>query len=181
MKKTIAILIFCLLAITGFGCQKDNSSNTGVDIPSGWKNFESSDYGFSIAYPNNMEMRARAIEQQDSTYVGLQGNFFASLRDPEREEKPVSIAAFYAFKDLSVEKFIESLQASDPDNITIKETSDLSQGGLAMKKIVNTTALGTDKTHYVFSLNGNLIVISVFLEEDGNFAPLVSTMQVLVE
>jgi hypothetical protein len=177
MKKFFTFLILGFLLVVGFGCQ----SNNGVKIPSGWITFKSSDYGFSLAYPDNMEMRGRSVERQSSSYIGLSGNFFASLRDVKRESKPVSLAVFYSFKDISTDKFIDSLKTSDPDNITIKETIDLSQGGLSIKKIINTTALGTDKVHYVFQNDGNLIVVSVFIGEENNFTPVLATMQVLTK
>ncbi|MFH1253251.1 MAG: hypothetical protein V1664_02865 [Candidatus Uhrbacteria bacterium] len=174
--KTIFPLLVVGLLFVGFGCQKNNNQPK-VDVPFGWINFESADYGFAVSYPDNFELRSRPLEQQDSSYVGLPGNFFASLRDVKREQNSVTIAAFYAFKDVSVEKFSEALKASDPDNITIKETSDLSQGGLAIKKITSTTAMGTDKIHYVFLSGENLIVISVILDEGPNFEPLLATMR----
>lgn len=175
-KKIISLFILGLLFV-GFGCQNNGASK--VEVPRGWTTFESADYDFALSYPDNYEFRSRPIDQQDSSYVGLSGNFFASLRDIKREKDPVTLAAFYSFKGINVDDFSAALQVSDPDNITIKETSDLSQGGLAMKKIVNTTAMGVDKTHYLFLRDKNLIVVSVFLSEEENFAPVFATMREL--
>lgn len=177
MKKII--VVFFLLVIAGFGCQKFGGGSPRVHVPNGWTTYSDTTYDFSISYPDNMELRQRSSEIQDSTYAGLQGKFFLSLRDIEREEKPVTIATFYAFKDISVEKFSESLQASDKENITIKEIVDITQGGIAMKKMTNTTAVGIDKVHYLFQDSENLIVIGVILLEETAFAPVFETMQVL--
>lgn len=174
MKKII--VVFALLVIAGFGCQKFGGGSPKVEIPDGWMTYESADYGFSVSYPDNMELRQRPEEVQNSTYAGLQGKFFLSLRDIKREEKPVTIATFYAFKDTSVEEFSESLQASDPENITIKEITDVAQGGINTKKMVSTTAVGLDKTHYLFTNNENLIVIGVILQEEAIFAPVFETI-----
>ncbi|HBR80090.1 MAG: hypothetical protein UX09_C0048G0003 [Candidatus Uhrbacteria bacterium GW2011_GWE2_45_35] len=173
MKKFIPIILFVLL-FSGFGCQKTQS----VKVPFGWTNFESVDYNFSLAYPDSMELKERPLDQQDSTYAGLQGKFFLSLRDVEREESSTTLALFYAMKDVDYKKFEDSLVASDPESITIKESTDINQGGIPMKKVVSTTALGEDKIHYLFTSGENLIVISVVLREEETFGPVFETMQV---
>jgi hypothetical protein len=126
-----------------------------------------------------MEMKERALDQQDSTYAGLNSKFFASLRDTEREKNPTTLALFYAIKDVDYEKFNEALVASDPEFITIKETSDIDQGGILMKKVVSTTAMEVDKTHYLFMGGDSLIVVSVVLNEEEVFRSVFETMQKL--
>jgi|GEM_PF-3256856 len=179
MKKTLTLLPLLLIALTltAFGCQKFGGGVPKIATPGGWTLFTSSNYNFSLAYPDNMEVNDRSAEQQDSTYAGLQGKFFVSLRDTKREAQPTSIALFYAFKDVDYDKFVTSLTASDQSNITIKENIDVTQGGIAMKKIVSTTALGMDKTHYLFQSGDNLIVVSVVLGEEEAFAPEFATLQ----
>lgn len=179
MKKIFRVLpfLFIALILTAFGCQKFGGGTPKIATPSGWSLFTSSNYKISLAYPENMEVNDRAEAQQDSTYAGLQGKFFASLRETKREEQPTSIALFYAFADSDFDKFSASLVASDQGSITIKETTDVTQGGLEMKKIVSTTASGMDKTHYLFQSGGSLIVVSVVLGEEEVFAPVFATLQ----
>lgn len=150
-----------------------------MKVPDGWTTFESVDYGFSVSYPDNMELKERSSDQQDSTYVGLQGKFFLSLRETEREAEPTSLALFYAMKEVDFEKFNEALVASDQENITIKEIVDITQGEIAMKKITSTTAIGMDKTHYLFQQGENLIVISIVLGEEDVFKPVFETLGVI--
>jgi hypothetical protein len=123
-----------------------------------------------------MELKDRAQDQQDSTYANLSGKFFASLREVKREKEPTTLALFYAFKGVTPDQFSESLQASDQGNITIKETSEVIKNGLTMKKVISTTAIGLDKTHYLFVYGEDLVVISVVLGEEEVFQPILDTM-----
>jgi len=86
------------------------------------------------------------------------------------------MALFYAFKNVTVEQFTKALQDSDPDNITIRETTDVVQGDISMKKIVSSTAMGVDKTHYLFQNGEDLVVISLILGEDEAFKPIFETI-----
>jgi hypothetical protein len=179
MKKTLRVLPLVLIALvlTAFGCQKFGGASSKVSIPSGWTTYSDATYDFSMSYPETMEINERPSDKQDSTYAGLSGKFFLSLRDISREdENAATLALFYAFRDVTVEQFSDSLKASDPDNVTIKETTDLVQGGISMKKIISTTALGFDKTHYLFTRGGNLIVVSVVLGEGETFKPVFETI-----
>jgi len=179
MKKIFQILPLLLIALTltAFGCQKFGGGAPKIPTPSGWSLFSATDYKFSFAYPENMEVNDRPDAQQDSSYAGLQGKFFASLRDTKRDAQPTSIALFYAFANSDFDKFTTSLVASDQGNINLKETTDVTQGGIAMKKVVSTTASGMDKTHYLFMNGDNLIVVSVVLGEEEAFAPEFATLQ----
>ena len=178
MKKIIPLVILTIL-LTGFGCQKFGGGSPKVNVPDGWTTFESVDYNFAVSYPDNMELKERPLDQQDSTYAGLQGKFFLSLRDTVRDGEATTLALFYAMKDVGFEKFNEALVASDQGNITIKETTDITQGGIAMKKIISTTAMGMDKKHYLFMSGENLIVVSIVLGEEEVFGPVFETMVIL--
>ncbi len=179
MKKLLPFIpLFLFVLLLGFGCQKFGGGSPKVNVPSNWTTFESVDFGFAVSYPDNMELKERPLDQQDSTYAGLNGKFFLSLRETEREAEPTSLALFYAMKDVDFEKFNQALVASDQGNITIKETADVTQGGLAMKKVISTTAIGMDKTHYLFMSGENLIVVSVVLGEEEAFKPVFETMVV---
>jgi len=179
--KSLSPLLLIALTLTAFGCQKFGGGTPKITAPDGWKTFNSIEYSFSIAYPENMEVQDRLADKQDTTYLNLSGKFFASLRDVKREDGVSSIALFYSFKDLSFDKFSEALVASDTTNVSIKETTDVTQGGIAMKKIVSTTALGADKIHYLFKSGDNLIVASVIIGEEEAFAPEFATMQIVAE
>lgn len=178
MKKIFQLIPLLLIALTltAFGCQKFGGGAPKVTVPDGWATYQNPGYGFAMSYPSNVEAKQRSDDQLDITYVGLPAKFFLSVRDTEREDSLTVIAQFYSFSDLSVEKFSEALVASDQGNITIKETADVTQGGIAMKKIVSSTAAGIDKTHYVFKSGNNLIVIGIPLGEDEAFKPLFETV-----
>jgi hypothetical protein len=103
--------------------------------------------------------------------------FFASLRDTTRSEQPENLAYFYAVDAGTLEVFTTGLEASDPGNITVKEITDVTQGGIQMKKVVSTTALGVDKIHYLFWKDTTLVIISQFLNENEAFAPVFETMK----
>ncbi len=172
------MIALCVLAVVGFGCVKDTPTVTAPSYE-GWIAYENTDYGFALAYPTNLELRTRPAELQDTEYVGLPVKFFASLRDTTRSEKAENLAYFYAAEGVTLEAFTTALAASDPGNIVVKETSDLSQGGLSMKKIISTTALGADKVHYLFWKDSTLVIISQFLGEDEAFAPVFETLKSL--
>lgn len=178
MKKSFSLLPFILIALTltAFGCQKFGGASPKVNVPDGWATYKNTDYNFSLSYPEKIEVNQRSVDNLAATYVGLSGKFFISIRDTEREDGVATLAQFYAFSDVSVEQFSEGLVASDPGSITIKETTEVEQGGIAMKKIVSTTALGVDKIHYLFERGGNLIVVSIVLGEEEAFAPIFETV-----
>ncbi|MFA6131893.1 MAG: hypothetical protein WC702_02365 [Patescibacteria group bacterium] len=179
MKKILYFLPLVLIALTltAFGCQKFGGGSPKVHVPSGWTTYSDTAYNFAVSYPDTMELRERPSEDQDSTYAGLNGKFFVSIRDISREgEGPATLALFYAFKNVSVEQFSEALQASDQGNIAIGEITDVTQGGIAMKKMISTTAIGMDKTHYLFQNGEDLIVVSVILGEEEVFKPIFETI-----
>lgn len=179
MKKFFSFfpLVLIVLTLAAFGCQKFGGGSPKVYVPSGWTTYSDTTYDLAVSYPDTVELHQRSSEIQDSTYAGLDGKFFLSIRDLSREgEGPATLALFYAFKNVSVDQFSESLQASDQGNITIKETTDVTQGGIAMKKMISTTAMGVDKTHYLFESGDNLIVISIVLGEDETFKPVFGTI-----
>lgn len=147
-----------------------------MNVPAGWTAYKNIDYNFALAYPENIEINQRAVDKLDSTYAGLSGKFFVSVRDIKRENEAVTLALFYAFKNLTIEEFSTALVTSDQGNITIKETTDVIQNGIVMKKIISTTAMGMDKTHYLFTSGDNLIVISIVLGEEEAFKPVFETM-----
>lgn len=146
-------------------------------LPAGWTAYENREYGFSLAYPNNLELRSRPGEDQETVYLGLPVKFFASLRDTARGKEPENIAYFYAAENVTLEQFQGALAASNAPNTTIKETTDVSQGGLAMKKVVSTTAMEIDKIHYLFWQDSTLIIFSQFLQEEEAFAKVFQTLQ----
>ena len=141
--------------------------------------YQNTEFGFAFDYPTSREAKSREPDVQDSSFLDLDAKFFLSLRDTTREEKPVTVARVYSIESVSLEQYTIALEASDPGNITVKETSDLTQGGLAMKKIVNTTAIGIDKTQYLFWKDSTLVVIEVILQEEPAFDPVFATLRVL--
>lgn len=155
-----------------------NPSGPGVfTVPADQQAYTDADHGFAIDYPKTWNLNTRSTDVQDSDYLGLKTKFFISIADPTKSDKPETIARFYAADGVTVDQFTSALLASDPGNITIKETTDVTENGLPMKKIVNTTASGVDKTQYVFLHDQTLVIVSVILQQDDAFAPLLASMR----
>jgi len=164
--------------LVGAGCADSKASLQSS--PSSAQTYENVDYGFVFDFSKGMEMKPRPQEQQATLFYGLPANFFASLRDLNRpdEKEIVSIAYFYVMENVSLDQFTSALTASDPQNVRVLETTDLSSGGLNMKKIVSTTASGINKTNYLFWRETNAIVVSVMLEEEPVFDPILQTFRI---
>jgi hypothetical protein len=163
----IGMILF--LGLLGSGCPRLSQKDETPSNPATQKDFTYQDslYGFIFDYPSGVEMKPRPIEIQDTDYLGIPMKFFASLRDYRQGgESPENIFFFYAAnKDLTIDDFTKALIASDPTSITISQTQSFEQGGLSLTKIINTTASGVEKTHYLFWQNGQLIVLSQFLHQ----------------
>ncbi len=149
---------------------------TPAAAPVAMTHYADADHGFAFDYPSVWNLNERATDLQDNNYLGLTSKFFLSLADPTTETKPETIARFYAADGVTADQFTAALLASDPGNVTIKETTDVNQNGLAMKKVVSTTASGYDKTHYLFYHGETLVIISVILQEDEHFAPVFASL-----
>lgn len=173
MRRFFAAL--AILAVAGFGCTK------APDAPAVDPNatvYENTQYGFSFAYPENMDARQRPEEDQPTPYLGMETNFFLSLRDMVRDDKPTNIAWFYAAPGLTADGFVEALSASNASGaVQVKSTEDVTVNGLEMKKVTSTTEMGTDKTHYLIEREGTLVIISVFLSETSAWEPVLATMR----
>jgi len=137
--------------------------------------YQNDQYKFGFTYPKNLDVRVREDENRQTDYLGMPVDFFISLRDVEREEKPVTLAVFYASPTLSIDAFKTALEASDPASVKVTATEELSIGGLAMTKVTSTTAIELPKTHYLFDREGQTVIVSVILQEEANFAPVLET------
>ncbi len=177
MKRLLIAL--AAVALVGFGCfgKIEPAANTTTSAPEDWIAYENTVYGFALSYPTNMELRSRPEEEQTTEYLGLPVKFFASLRDTVRDTKPTPLASFYAAEQVTVEQFMTALTASDPEHVSVKETADVTLGSLPAKKVVSTTALGTDKVHYLLLKDTTFIIISQFLNEDEALDPVLATLR----
>jgi len=132
-------------------------------------------YGFGFNHPADFAVRERPEGKRAQQYLGMETSFFASLRDMEREEKPVSVAFFYAVPDLSVETFTQAV--NDDESVgEVTSTESMTINGLEVTKVVNTTPLDIDKVHYLFIVDDTTIVTSVFLDEEEAFEPILQTL-----
>lgn len=177
MKRLFATL--AILAVAGFGC-----TNPGNDVPTAvdpsWTVYENAEYGFSFAYPSNMELRQREEEDRADDYLGIQVDFFASLRDTVMDSQPTNVAWFYAAPGLTTEAFTEALVASNAGGaVQVKSTEDVTVNGIAMTKVVSTTEMGKDKTHYLVDRDGTTLVVSVFLMQEAAWDEVLATMRAL--
>ncbi len=145
--------------------------------PFAGETYANEQYGFSFMYPADMEVRVREENVRQTTYLGQDADFFASLRDTVRDAKPTNIAYLYAVPGLTPERFKEALTASGP-GIAVTSTEEVKTNGLILTKVVSTTEIGDDKIHYLFDRNGTMIVVSVFIGETEPFAPILQTFRV---
>lgn len=177
MKKLL--IAAALLALVGFGCAKGSAPAATV-VPADFVNsYENSQFGISFAFPAGVEMRQREEENRAQKYVGIDVDFFASLRNVVRDEEATNLAFFYAAPKLSVDDFEKALVASNADGaIAVKSTEDVAVNGIAMKKITSTTEMGVDKVHYLFDAKDSTIIVSRFLYEEGEFEPIFATIEV---
>lgn len=178
MKR--AFIALALVALTGFGCSPA-PTNDQADTSTAAGPYENSQYGFAFTYPDNMEVHVRSDDTRQTEHVGIPVDFFASLRDTKREDKPVNLAYFYAAPNTTTEQFVAALEASDPA-VKVKSQESVTINDIAMTKIVNSTAVGTDKTYYLFDgKDGSKVIVSVFLNEDQNFDPVLQTFKTFSE
>ncbi len=176
MKKLLSSL--ALVALVGFGC----ASSAPAPTASSDAHYVNQEFGFTLDHSEAIEIRDREAENRADDYLGLTVDFFASVRNVTREEKPVSLAFFYAVPGLSVEEFTSALEASDPNGavkVIAEEDVDVTNGGVAMKKITSTTQMGTDKIHYLWDHDGTTIIASVIIGEGTEFDPILATLKTL--
>jgi len=174
MKRLL--IAFAILAVAGFGCVSKQNQEAAVVDPNATR-YENAQYGFSFAYPSNLEVRQREENIRATPYLGIDADFFISLRDTVRDTKPTNIAWFYAAPGLTADAFTAALVASNPNGaVQVKSVEDVTVNGLDMKKVTSTTEMGDDKTHYLFERNGSLVIVSVFLQEDAAWSEVLATM-----
>ncbi|NBS41899.1 hypothetical protein EBS80_04565 [bacterium] len=174
MKKLLATLT--LLSLVGFGCIVDKAP---VPVASD-TTYVNAQYGFSLDHTKDVEMKDRDEKNRATKYLGLDVDFFTSIRDTVREAKPVNLAFVYAAPGLTADAFSAALVASDPTGaVTVKLAEDVAMGDVTMKKITSTTQVGTDKIHYLWDDHGTTIVFSVFIGENAEFDAILGTLKTL--
>lgn len=163
------------MLLLGAGCTWGKQEEVKpVASPEFKEKYEDADYGFSFRFPGYMETHLRDKDTRAYKYLGLDVDFFLSLRDTVREDKPISLAYFYAAKGLTTDGFVEAIKNNKDE---VKSIEDVELGGVAAKRIVSTTqTAGLEKTHYVFERNESLIIVSVFLEEEKAVELVLGTM-----
>lgn len=171
MKKILPTL--ALLALVGFGCAPAAPS-PAASTDTHYANVE---FGFAFDHSADVEVRDREEKNRPDDYLGLNVDFFASVRDMVRDESPTTLAYLYAASGLTAEAFVAALEASDASGaVKVTSTEDVTVGGASMKKVTSTTQVGTDKIHYLWDHNGKTIIFSVFIEEVPQFDPILATI-----
>lgn len=166
MKRLFAAI--CLIALSGAGCAKSPVFEGTA--------YESAEYAFAFDYPSGMEVRTRPEETRDTEYLGIEVEFFASLRDTVKESKPLNVAAFYAAPGLTADAFVEKLVGSG-EGIEVTARAKEKHGRLTMTKVTSTTQSGEEKTHYLFERGDKTVIMSVFLYQAEAFAPVLDTFR----
>lgn len=175
MKRLLAAL--AILAVAGFGCV---GAQDQVAVDPSATVYENAQYGFSFAYPSNLEVRQRPDADRQTQYLGVDADFFVSLRDTVKDSKPTNVAWFYAVPGMTVDTFTAALVASNASGaVQVKSTEDVTMNGLEMTKVTSTTEMGEDKTHYLVDRDGTLVIVSVFLLEEAAWDEVLATMREL--
>lgn len=177
MKYFLSFFLLASMTLFGFGCAKSNSSSAIPPLQQGWKTYQNASYGFALDYGPKMQLNDRALEMQASTYLGLPVSFFTALTDAGQGQEIESVAFFYAMNSLTKEAFIQALISSDPEYVKVLETTEINQGGLALTKIVSSTANGEKKNHYLYFKDGTTVIISQFLLQDDVFNSVFKTLR----
>jgi hypothetical protein len=172
MKRLLVTLV--LVVAVGFGCA-DPSGPKVLDV--GWTRYESSEYGFAFGYPSGMELRQREADVQPNDYLGLDAKFFASLTDTVKDVKPTNVAWFYAVPGASAAAFKDALEASNANGaVKVLSSEDVEVNGVRLAKVTSSTEMGKDKVHYLLDRDDTLVIISVFLNEESSWEPVLQTL-----
>jgi len=175
MKRLLISL--CAVALLGAGCLGFGPRESAfVPVFENGGVYTNSEFGFVLEYPSELEVRVRPDDVRESTYLGMDVDFFASLRDITRDDSSINIAYFFSIPELTLDEFTAALEASS-ENVEVVSVEDFQANDLSMKKIVSTTDIEIDKQHYLFEHGGTTILLSVFLEEEAVFDPIVATLQ----
>lgn len=172
MKKLLLILVAVILV--GAGCFNKGGEEI-IPVVDGTE-YQSRDFGFSLRYPDEMEVNERKQSNWAFTYSGMEVDFFLSLRDIVREDKATSLVYFYAVDEISTNDFTQKLEEAI-EGTEIVSTEKVERGDFKMVKVVNTTQIEEDKTHYLFNRNGKTIIASVFLGEEELVEPVMHTFK----
>lgn len=175
MHKLFATL--ALVSLVGFGCVVNEVPAPAASTTTMYVNQQ---YGFTLEHSQDVEAKDREEKNRATKYLGLDVDFFVSIRNMVRDEKPSSLAFAYAVPGLTVDAFTAALVASDPTGaVAVTSVEDVTEGAVTMKKITSTTQVGSDKIHYLWDDRGTTIVFSVFIGEDVEFDPILATLKTL--
>ncbi|MBU0646075.1 hypothetical protein KJ611_01185 [Patescibacteria group bacterium] len=170
MKKLIIVL--SVLALIGAGCNWGKSEPAFVGTA-----YENSEYSFAFDYPETMDVHSRDPGLQPYKYLGMDVQFFASVRDVVKDAQPTNLAFLLASPRLTADDFRAKLEASGAADLQEVETVKIND--LTMYKFTNATAMDPEimKYHYLFDRGDQTIIISVFVGEFGPFEPVLSTFR----
>lgn len=172
MNRIIAVM--ALLVLTGAGC---HNLSTTYDPEFETTPYFNEEFGFAFDHTADYDINERAQEHRPFSYIGLDVDFFASLRNLVIASSPESVAYLYAAPGLTVEQFVNALEASD-DLTEVVSSETTKTNDLQVTEVVSTTQAETNKSHFVFDRGGTLIIISKFLHTDEYVDPIVDTLRV---
>lgn len=182
MVKYFILLFLFVFIFLGIGCRfvSQEEKNSYLSPFSEGLIYQSENYGFLFDYPKNIEVEERPLFQQQTMYLNIPVQFFLSIKQPSKEISETTENIFYLYVTeniADIQTFQEQLEASDPENIQVLSTEHIEQNGLALTKIISTTALGVEKTHYLFWQENTLIIFSQFLHQEDIGQQIISTLR----
>ena len=173
MKRLLISL--SILALVGAGCFGGKTVEDNTPPPNTTA-YENSEFGFAFNYPPIMDIHVRKESTRPNTYIGMDVDFFASMRDIDRDVKATNIIYMYSVPSISVDEFVEKLEASD-EAIKLLQKEEIEINEIKLTKLTNSTARGIDKFHYLFESGDKTIILSVFLMEHELFDPVLQTIR----
>jgi hypothetical protein len=170
-----------ILMLVGAGCF--SVGNLPEEYESPFENpntYTNTEFGFALDYPETHDVNVRGDDVRSQEYVGIEMEFFASLRDMVREDgTPENIFWMYAKEGLSVEEFTDALVNTGNGHVAISSTETATYNDIEMTKVESTTEVDMPKLHYLFDRNGTTIVLSIFLHENETSLPFLESFRTI--
>ncbi|MFH1315395.1 MAG: hypothetical protein ABIH67_03295 [Candidatus Uhrbacteria bacterium] len=180
MRKLFLVAITAILVTTGWGCSQGEEGNLPTIQPT-WEVYENQELGFAFQYPEEYTVNIKEVGDT-ATYMGREMDFILSLAVPT-ETAPESLFYVFYAQGTNLDQFKETIaggygEVAGAGEIIREET--MNYGGLDLLLLENTTAMeGVSKTNYLTTVDGGLLIFSLFLGTEGSFEEILPTLREL--
>lgn len=131
---------------------------TDSEIEDNYINYFNEEYGFSIEYPENMEIsyeedRTCGIDENPCSLLGI--NF---QEDDENKWKYQANPILYIIDDISIDNYVDSLKDNIYSEPPILEDTIVELNGSLFRYLLVNTDVGIEYDYYLIENNGKLFV-----------------------